>query len=488
MTYSVETIFMVYSNLGQKSQAVAHYCQFFSGVCCAKHHKRVYTFAFFSFLFQHITISFYANCMEKYYWFWTHEKSEVRDIASKEKPDEDCGKCCEDSKMMCVFCNYNLNEFELKQVMQNCLDIRNLGQEILASTENLYMPMVQLTFLFPIFVKWLSVDSPVEIHTEEKNPIKYYMDIIYDNWTAMLILLSVISSITSLTKSQTNVYFSPPQKRNEKTTKNQLVMYISILLQVMVKVFIFQVFAFGLRRRFDFGDVSFFVFVTTLPLLSQVWRGFVIRMFSAFKKCYKGQFKEACHDTICCSNFFHGLLSPSPFILLCKTNGGDFKIGHYFKFNILSLIENVVLTNIGEKCLLETEKCFDLHNLTLIVFIVQFTGLVIHQVYFYQHPWMKLRKTAYKILELTLMSISAILFIGTMIYLWHYYMTYTDDVNDPDLCLNYWKNITLETFSNYTTDIHLMIPSKVKGQKITTAITALTVFTVLVGLFVSTYT
>jgi hypothetical protein len=151
-------------------------------------------------------------------------------------------------------------------------------------------------------------------------------------------------------------------------------------------------------------------------------------------------------------------------------------------------MENVVLTNIGEKCLLETEKCFDLHNLTLIVFIVQFTGLVIHQVYFYQHPWMKLRKTAYKILELTLMSISAILFIGTMIYLWHYYMTYTDDVNDPDLCLNYWKNITLETFSNYTTDIHLMIPSKVKGQKITTAITALTVFTVLVGLFVSTYT
>ena len=58
--------------------------------------------------------------------------------------------------------------------------------------------------------------------------------------------------------------------------------------------------------------------------------------------------------------------------------------------------------------------------------------------------------------------------------------------NDPDLCVNYWKKITLDTFSNYTTDVHLMVPSKVKGRKITTAITALTVFTVLVGLFVST--
>ena len=91
-------------------------------------------------------------------------------------------------------------------------------------------------------------------------------------------------------------------------------------------------------------------------------------------------------------------------------------------------------------------------------------------------------------LEGFLMSISAVLFIGTIIYLWHYYVTYTDDVNDPDVCLNYWKNITLETLSIYTTDVHLMTPSKVKGRKIMTAITALTVFTALVGLFVSTYT
>ena len=508
MTYLVEMVSLVFktysfshSNLDQKSlPAFAHYCQFFSGVCCAKHYWQLYTFAFFSPLFQQITISFYANCMEKYYSFWTNEKSEVRDCAKKENPGKDCGKCCKESETVCVFCDYNLDEFKLKQLMKNSLDIRYFGQEILAFTENLYMPMVQLTFLFPIFVKWLSVDDPVEIHTEEKNPIKYYINIIFDNWTAILILLSVISSIISLTKSQTNVYFSPPEKRNDKTTKNQFMMFIVILLQVMVKVFTFQVFAFGLRRRFDLGDVSFFVLVTFLPLLSQVWKGLVIRMVFAFKKCYEGQFIKTCKEKFCCPKlkldegilkvvcFFHELLSPSPFILLCKTSGGDFKIGLYTIFNILSLIENVGLTYIGEKCLLETEKCFDHHNLTFIVFIVQFTGLVIHQVYFYLHPMMKLTKIAYNMLEGFLMFISAMLFIGAMIYLWHYYMTYTDDVNDPDLCLNYWKNITLETFSNYTTDVHLMTPSKVKGRKITTSIIALTVFTVLVGLFVSTYT
>ena len=442
--------------------------------------------------------------MEKYYYFWTNEKSEVRDRATKENPGKDCGKCCKERGTVCVFCDYNLDEFELKQLMKNSLDIRYLGQEILAFTENLYMPMVQLTFLFPIFVQWLSVDKPVEIDTDEKNPIKYYINIIFDNWTAMLILLSVISSIISLTKSQTNVYFSPPEKRNDKTTKNQFMMFIVILLQVMAKVFTFQVFAFGLRRRFNFDDMSFFVLITFLPLLSQVWKGLVIRMVSAFKKCYERHFNKAHCNTTCCPNskldagiykvvcFFHKWLSPSPFIFsnhqfAPKTNRGDFNIGLYTIFNILSLIENVTLTYIGAKYLSESEKCFDLNHLTLIVFIVQFTGLVIHQVYFYLHPWMKLRETAYNILERSLVFLFAGISIGALVYLWYYYTTYTNDTNDPELCLNYWKNITLNTFSNYTTDISLMLPSEVKRRKITPAITALTVFTVLMGLFVSIY-
>ena len=164
----------------------------------------------------------------------------------------------------------------------------------------------------------------------------------------------------------------------------------------------------------------------------------------------------------------------------------DFKVTKYTIFNTLSLIENVGLTYIGGKYLSETEKCLDLIQLTLIVSIVQITGLVIHLVYFYQHPWRKLEKTAYYILEKTLIIIFVGIFMCAMVYLWIYYTTYTNDANDPDLCLNYWKNITLDTFSNYTTNVHLMIPSKVKGRKITTSIIALTVFTVLVGLFVST--
>jgi hypothetical protein len=291
--------------------------------------------------------------------------------------------------------------------------------------------------------------------------------------------------------------FSPPEKRNDKTTKNQSMMFIAILLQVMVKVFTFQVFAFGLRRKFDLGDMSFFALIIFLPLLSQVLKRLVIRMVAAFEKGYEGQFKEACKKTFCCPKiklnddgilkvvcFFHELLSPSPFILLCKTN--DFKVIKYTIFNTLSLIENIGLTYIGGKYLSETEKCLYLIELILIVSFVQITGLVIHLVYFYQHPWRKLEKTAYYILEKTLIIIFVGIFMFAMVKLWIYYTTYTNDANDPDLCLNYWKNITLDTFSNYTTNVHLMIPSKVKGRKITTSIIALTVFTVLVGLFVST--
>ena len=172
------------------------------------------------FAYNQTTISIYDNWMNGYHAFWTKEKKEMINFI---KIDEDCNHCLEDSNFACVFCNRNLKDSKkLNQLVENSLEVQNVTTKVLASTENLLMPMIQLPMIFPTIIQWLSY-SNVDIEI---------LDATYKNYlSTAFTLVSVMLSIFGLSWYQMNVYFASPGKQNEKAENklNLIVMLLTII-------------------------------------------------------------------------------------------------------------------------------------------------------------------------------------------------------------------------------------------------------------------
>ena len=97
----------------------------------------------------------------------------------------------------CIICCQNVEDSEkLDNLLTRADDVENHSQKLFASTENLLMPMVQFAFLFPMVVAFLS--NSFEVVKTEAMSLEKRVSLVSDNWTSILIVSSIASSILSL--------------------------------------------------------------------------------------------------------------------------------------------------------------------------------------------------------------------------------------------------------------------------------------------------
>ena len=394
-----------------------HYWTVFSGACCKAHRRfRIYSYALILPLFQQIPSLVYEHWMISFVIFWKKKNTHLADNI-KRKLAKDCNKCrncsTHDSKdEICVYCSKNSDNLEkLDELNHKAHEIANHSKNLVASTENLLMPMIQLAFIFPPLVATLS-QKDIDVVPEpliDPNPITKVFNTVTANWTTILIVSSTLSSLVSLTASQTSIYFSSEGKQNQKTFTTRTFIFIVIILQVIPKVLAFQAFVFGIIRYPNF----------ILPVC------LILPYFSSLLKSFLVWTVSGCSFKI---NSIWGLLV-SPFImtkledkqnLLDDDHSRNEDIQNcvmtetgknHIIFDILSFLENAALVITGSIGLMYIEKSFMGKYFCGMVMGTHMFGLLLKAIYYrHQHPWMSLSQ-AYKGMGLTLNVILGIFLI-----------------------------------------------------------------------------
>ena len=85
-----------------------------------------------------------------------------------------------------------------------------------------------------------SITEIKEMSFQESFPGEKIIKKISANWTTVLILISTISSLLSLGWSQTSLYFASAEKRNQKTIANRTIVFFTLMMQVVSKVWQYQ--------------------------------------------------------------------------------------------------------------------------------------------------------------------------------------------------------------------------------------------------------
>ena len=162
-------------------------------------------------------------------------------------------------------------------------DVENHSQKLFASTKNLLMPMVQFAFLFPMVVAFLSSSFEVVKTVSEAKSLEKRVSLVSDNWTSILIVSSIVSSILSLVSSQTKIYFTSPGKMTQKTLKNKVMIFVIIMMQVLPKIFAFQAFSFGLLGSGLQRPDGILVLLLAFPYLSSTCKTLMVSIFHTLR-------------------------------------------------------------------------------------------------------------------------------------------------------------------------------------------------------------
>ena len=392
-----------------------HYWEVFSGACCKVHGTlRIFVYAMVLPLFQQITPLIYEHWINSFVTYWK-EKSSFITRKKKETTKKHCNKCdhCIVKKLgddVCVYCSKNVqNLVKLDELKCKVDKVARHSRTLVASTENLLMPLIQLAFIFPCIVTNIfSERINNTVSTTEENILKKIINEVSSNWTVILITSSTISSLVSLASSQTSIYFSSPGKQTQKTLTTRTIIFTVILLQVVPKVLACQAFVFGVIKYPDAILPVFFI----LPCLSSVFKSLLIWLASGCSLTWKSLWR----------------LNLSPFIFRRidrriramdnpSSSGNVSKItqnGKYHViFDILSMLENSAFVFSGSFGIKQIEKSFKMELFCGVVLGTHLLGLILKAFFYrYQHPWMSLSR-AYKGMGLILNMI--LILLGLMI-------------------------------------------------------------------------
>ena len=130
---------------------------------------------------------------------------------------------------------------KLDQMQDHCDKTVTIGKIVTSSTENSFMPLLQLSILFPGFMRLFpaTLEKGLDLQDIVSNNTKGA------NLRLIVILTSIITSLMSMGIALTETYFSKSGRRTYKTPGRWLLYFSSILFQVVPKIFAYQVFAFG---------------------------------------------------------------------------------------------------------------------------------------------------------------------------------------------------------------------------------------------------
>ena len=129
------------------------------------------------------------------------------------------------------FFTFSCAELRWPQIIA-CL-LRKKGHKVevedpTASTENAFMPLLQLATLFPNFIALFDFTNLGRLETLNKTDLVKTID-----WKFAIAITSIVSSLLSMSIAITETYFSKPGRRIYKTKGKWAMFFIGIVLQVV---------------------------------------------------------------------------------------------------------------------------------------------------------------------------------------------------------------------------------------------------------------
>ena len=281
LTYCFDLIFVMSD---QKSN---HYYATLVGFCCWSNFvestsrvKKVFFYLCWAFLFafNQVLAALYGFLMELFVDYWRPTDNQ-RPVTSRQDcgwclncdhyEDEEVGMCSGGIKCICIFCSRNANDSKesqakLQELKNDSFFVMTLDKVVTSSTENSFMPLVQLSIVFPYILYWFPKETVTETFTQMMHvPLNItanttladlypYLTNNADLKTDLkftVTAISIITSFISMASTLTITYFAKPGRQTYVNLPRWLLYFSSIIFQVMPKMLAYQVFAFGFVGR-----------------------------------------------------------------------------------------------------------------------------------------------------------------------------------------------------------------------------------------------
>jgi ankyrin repeat protein len=357
--------------------------------------------------FSTFVYSFYIKQFDKFGEMYKSEKkkkSEDADDATNNMEVKDCVRCrhCHNrakSTHICTFCRQNTNVDTRTKIANDASLLRTISKMVTSSTENSFMPLLQLVFLFSRVIK--QFPNNVSVNTEEITEVAVFVG---DNWRFIITLVSIILSLISMGIAHTENYFARSGKGQQKTWQRWLVMFLGVIFQMVPRLLALEAFAFGIIG-FYFGPDCMVASCLALPMLHifgcacvffylnpvKSWdtlidsalEGFSSLFFLSVSTNYSSVKSKKTKTTP--QQVEEGV----PFIIsntlepkqLFKANWK-----HHLIYSSIIFVENSVLVSIGASFIVDSS--FSALKFVICVMGFQVIGLAFHGLYYlFLHPW-----------------------------------------------------------------------------------------------------
>ena len=264
-------------------ESTNHYKAWMAGYCCwekvPKNKKRTFLLQFYWFfvlpIINQITIYVYGFYVRSFGAYWRKKLIKMQKVQNKKtdvtEPDGASKKCKNDK------CFKNITEEDIKifdKLQDNCDKTVTVGKIITSSTENAFMPLLQLSILFPNFISLFPTKDSQNLVVNKE----WIKKIVGGNFPFIAILLSIVTSLTSMGIALTETYFSKSGRKEYKTIQRWALYFSSIIFQVVPKIFAYQMFAFGFVPYIapkGMGPDLIIPVLLTLPLILSLIRAIV---------------------------------------------------------------------------------------------------------------------------------------------------------------------------------------------------------------------
>ena len=329
-------------------------------------------------------------------------------------------------------------------MQDQCEKTVTIGKIVTSSTENSFMPLLQLSILFPSFMRLFPATLDLQdIVSNNTNGV---------NLRLIVILTSIITSLMSMGIALTETYFSKSGRRTYKTPGRWLLYFSSILFQVVPKIFAYQVFAFGFVPYVagnEWGPDLIIPTLLGLPSVLSILRAIVFHCtvfkFKEFPKRRESLLFGLATMYVCSENDFHyrNALETKDAQNSKNTKTDDLEDQEDIEMQpMLEYNESIFETNLSEKG--KTRQNFELCHIIFdtssflitlaltitgallldaeidrVLFIIVITemqlfGLLLKSTYYlYVHPWEKLNPK-HKLFVKLHGVMSVVYFVGLM--------------------------------------------------------------------------
>ena len=236
----------------------SHYKAVLVGKCCwsnvsekSKNQKMPY-WSLITVVNQ-IAAMFYGCFMKTFMRYWKPSEKKKQTIKATQSMDiealSECSHCknCPKDDCVCIFCsNRSDDPLLMTKLAKEASTTVTLSKVVNSATENSWMPIIQLCLLFPHTIHLFPKET---VNTSEITEITKGVG---SNWRFIVTTASITMSLLSMSVTLTETYFAKPGKHTYKSHINWAIFFMSIILQVVPKIFAFQIFSFGFIA-FHFG-------------------------------------------------------------------------------------------------------------------------------------------------------------------------------------------------------------------------------------------